>query len=202
MPENHFLAISTVNGCCSVAVSNETVLLNTKSIIANKGYSEIIIPLIDTLLKQVKLKINQLTGFLVCTGPGNYTSLRVAISTARGLSLASQKPACGISLFELLSTNAAAVLVLIKGPSEMLYVQKFSNGLESTLPRLMTINEIAETSEFFYSETIGYRAKEVGELINSTRSLESTDICFKKFFSKGIKKLNKDCSRPAPLYIK
>ena len=160
------------------------------------------IPLIDTVLRDSQLNVSQLTGFLVCTGPGNYTSLRVAISATRGLSLACKKPSCGISLFELLSTDKTAVLVLIKGPAEKLYVQKFSNGVEVTPPRLMTMNEIARTDEFLHSEAIGYRAKQVGKLIGSNSCLESTEVSFEKFFNIGIKKLTKNCQRPAPIYVK
>ena len=160
------------------------------------------IPLIDTVLRDSQLNVSQLTGFLVCTGPGNYTSLRVAISATRGLSLACKKPSCGISLFELLSTDKTAVLVLIKGPAGKLYAQKFSNGVEVTPPRLMTMNEIARTDEFLHSEAIGYRAKQVGKLIGSNSCLESTEVSFEKFFNIGIKKLTKNCQRPAPIYVK
>ena len=200
MTNNHFLAINTVSGACSVAISSNSVLLKSKTIRAEKGFSEIMIPLIDTILRDSQLDINQLTGFLVCTGPGNYTSLRVAISATRGLSLACKKPSCGISLFELLSTHKTAVLALVKGPAEKLYVQKFSNGVEVTRPRLMTMSEIAKTEEFFYSEAVGYRAAQVGKLIGSTSYLESTEVSFEKIFSIGIQKLTENCPRPAPIY--
>ena len=202
MTDHHFLAINTVSGACSVAISSNSALLNIKTIQADRGYSEIVIPLIDTILKESQLNVSQLTGFLVCTGPGNYTSLRVAISATRGLSLACKKPSCGISLFELLSTDENEVLVLVKGPAKKLYVQKFSNGVKVTTPQLMTLNEIAKTAEFFYSDAVGYQAKQVGKLIGSNICLDSTEISFEKFFDKGIKKLTENCARPAPIYVK
>ena len=191
-----------MTGYCSAAISDNSDLLNSKTIKADKGYSEIIIPLIDSLLKKTQLTVSQLNGLLVCTGPGNYTSSRGAISTTRGLSLACKIPACGISLFELLSTDKAAVLVMVKGPEEKLYVQKFSYGVAVTSPRLMTISEITRTDEFFYSETIGYRAIQVGQLIKSNNCVDNTVVCFEKFFRIGIKKLNSKCPRPTPLYVK
>ena len=202
MTENHFLAIDTSNGACSVAVSKDTVILNSKKIVADKGYSELIIPLIDALLKESDLNVKKLSGFLVCTGPGNYTSLRVAISTTRGLSLACNKPACGISLFEILSTKKSKVLVLIKGPAEKIYAQSFSFGVQINNPSLLSLKEIQETKEFFESETIGYQAQEIGKLINSKAFIESSEISFEKFVTIGLNKLKNNCPRPKPLYIK
>lgn len=202
MSEKHLLAIDTVSDGCTVALSKQNFVLQRKTVVADKGYSEIIIPLIEDILDECQLNINQLTAFLVCTGPGNYTSLRIAISTVRGLSLACKKPACGISLFELLSTTEHEILVLIKGPREKLYVQNFSNGVQINAPRLMTLNEITKTTEFYGLKTIGYKAKEVGKLLNCSNYLEATEISFKKFFALGINKLKKSCPRPAPLYIK
>ena len=151
---------------------------------------------------EVELKINQLDGFLVCTGPGNYTSLRIATSTARGLSLACNRPACGISLFELLAGGVGQKLVLIKGPQEMIYLQKFSNGISVTPPQLMTLNEIQATKDFFDFNTVGDQANKVGELLNSRESLELNDISFETFVALGLARLNSTSPRPAPIYIK
>ncbi len=202
MVESHLLAIDTTSGSCSVAVSRGETVLKTKKITADKGYSEILIPLINKVLIENELNIKKLDGFLVCTGPGNYTSLRVAISTIRGLALACNKPSCGISLFDLLSTTQIKVLVLIKGPAEKIYAQNFSNGNQVNPPRLMTMNEIEKTNEFYGCKAIGYRAKEIGRLLNSKSSFESTEISFKKFIMIGREKLKTKCGRPAPLYIK
>ena len=202
MTSKYLLAINTVNGECAVALSRHNLILATKKIIADRGHSEMLIPLIETILKESSINIDELAGFLVCIGPGNYTSLRVAISTARGLSLACKKPACGVSLFELLSTNRPKVLVSIKGPAEKVYVQSFSNGVEINQPKLMALSEIKETTEIFESETVGYKAMEIGNMINSKSVSDSTKVSFKKFVAIGIKKLKPNCPKPAPLYIK
>ena len=198
----HLLAINTVIGSCSVAISKGITLLTQKKVVADKGYSEIMMPLIEEALSEVQLTIDNLDGFLVCTGPGNYTSLRIAISTARGLSLACSKPACGISLFELLAGGMDQKLVLIKGPQEKIYLQKFSNGIAVAPPQLMTLNEIQATKDFFDFNTVGYQAKKVGEFLNSKESLELNDISFETFVALGLARLNNTSPRPAPIYIK
>ena len=202
MSDKHLLAINTVTGSCSIAISKGVTLLTQKSIAAEKGYAEILIPLIETALEEVKLKIKNLDGFLVCTGPGNYTSLRIATSTARGLSLACNRPACGVSLFEILAADTYRNLVLIKGPGDKIYTQKFSNGLAMSAPQLMTVNDIQAENKFFNFKTIGCRAKRVGELFNSKNHLELNDISFEKFVALGLVKLNDVNQRPAPVYVR
>ena len=202
MSDKYLLAINTVTGSCGVAISKGLILLTQKKVVGDKGYFEIMMPLIEDLLSEVGLKISQLDGFLVCTGPGNYTSLRIAISTARGLSLACNRPACGISLFELIAGGMDQKLVLIKGPQEKIYLQKFSNGISVAPPQLMTLNEIQATKDFFDFNTVGYQAKKVGEFLNSKKSLELNDISFETFVALGLARLNSSSPRPAPIYIK
>ena len=202
MTEKYLLAINTAIGSCSVAVSKNNKILNKKAIVSDRGHSELLMPLIETVLNESELQVDKLSGFLVCTGPGNYTSLRVAISTVRGLSLACKKPACGISLFEIISTPENKVLVLIKGPAEKIYVQKFSKGLQINSPKLMDLSEIQKTKEFLGSKTVGYQAAKVGNLIGGNSYLETSMISFSRFISLGLEKLKKNCPRPAPLYIR
>lgn len=190
-----------MGGACSVGVSLGNVISNHKKIIVEKGSSEIIMPLIKDVLKESGLGIKDLTGFLVCNGPGNYTSLRVAISTIRGLSLATNKPACGISLFELLATSKGKVLILLKGPAGSFYVQNFSDGVPINSPKLLTLDEIVKSKDFFEFDTIGFRAFEVGKLINSNSCLECDQISFEKFIVIGKKKLETETFKPTPLYV-
>ena len=202
MNYKHLLAINTVTGSCSVAIAKGVKILTQKTILKKFGYSEILMPLIQDALFETKLKISQLEGFLVCTGPGNYTSLRIATSAARGLSLACGKPACGISLFELFAGNLNQTLVLIKGPQDKIYTQKFSNGIAIASPKLMSFNEFQTTKNLLNFNTVGYQAKRIGELLGSKETLEVNDISFEKFFTLGLTKLNSNNPRPAPIYIK
>tara|TARA_A100001015_G_C15037908_1_gene737545 strand:- start:186 stop:797 length:612 start_codon:yes stop_codon:yes gene_type:complete len=200
--ESHFLLINTLGGLCSVAVSRGNMVLDSQSIKTDKGCSEILLPMIENTLNNCKLSIKKLSGFLVCTGPGNYTSLRVAISTVRGLSLATGKPACGISLFELMSTKENKVLVVLEGPAKKIYVQNFSDGFEINPPRLLTLDEIKKTEEFFGAQTIGFQAKSISKLIKGKKYLECSKVSFKKFIEIGQIKHKKTCLKPTPLYIR
>lgn len=51
----------------------------------NEYGSQILLPLIEKLLKKCKLDYNSLTGIEVETGPGSFTGLRVGVSVANAL---------------------------------------------------------------------------------------------------------------------
>ena len=202
MKNKHLLAINTANGSCNVAVSYGREVVNIETSNVEKGHSEIILPLIDKSLKNSNVTVQQLDGFLVCTGPGNYTSLRVALSATRGLSMACGRQACGISLFELLSTNERNVLVLIEAPMEKVYAQNFSDGVQVDKPKLTTLEELKGTKKYYGAQIIGYRARELSTTLKSRNYFESTEINFTKFVQLGLNKLKANCPRPKVLYIK
>jgi tRNA threonylcarbamoyladenosine biosynthesis protein TsaB len=86
-------------------------LLQDKNIIydniVNTGlnHSEIILPAIDQALKINHLKITNVD-LLACTmGPGSFTGVRIGVSTIKGLMLATNKPAVGISSLAALALN-------------------------------------------------------------------------------------------------
>lgn len=178
------------------------VILGYKEMVADKGHSEILIPLIEKTLKESNTDVTQIDGFLVCTGPGNYTSLRIAVSTVRGLSLARNKPAIGINLFELLRKKETDCLVIVKGPLDKVYIQKFSSGAKITEPTLISLDELKRMVELDSFTIIGFKAKEVANSVGSIESIEGTKISFEKFFVLGSSQLTLKNQRPVPMYIR
>jgi len=57
--------------------------------------AQVVLPLIDQLLKKYKLTPQDLTGIEVNTGPGSFTGLRVGVSVANALGYALQIPING-----------------------------------------------------------------------------------------------------------
>lgn len=52
---------------------------------------------VDALLRRGGVRATQLEGVVVGTGPGSFTSIRMGLATARGLSLALGVPVAGVS---------------------------------------------------------------------------------------------------------
>lgn len=59
---------------------------------SDKLHSQVVLPLIDKILKSRKLALNDLTGIEVNRGPGSFTGLRVGIAIANALGFAFNIP--------------------------------------------------------------------------------------------------------------
>ena len=65
-----------------------------------RGQAERLMSLLNELLQGASLDWSDIAKIGVCTGPGNFTGIRIAVSAARGLALGLEIPAIGISSFE------------------------------------------------------------------------------------------------------
>ena len=65
-----------------------------------RGQAERLMSLLNELLEGASLDWSDVAKIGVCTGPGNFTGIRIAVSAARGLALGLEIPAIGISSFE------------------------------------------------------------------------------------------------------
>lgn len=99
------LAIDTALDACSAAVfdSQADKMLAALSHEMRRGHAEALIPTIADAMKAAGLDYADLDRIATTVGPGSYTGLRVGISAARGLALASGKPAVGITTLAALS---------------------------------------------------------------------------------------------------
>ena len=65
-----------------------------------RGQAERLMSLLNELLEGASMDWPDISKIGVCTGPGNFTGIRIAVSAARGLALGLEIPAIGISSFE------------------------------------------------------------------------------------------------------
>jgi len=65
-----------------------------------RGQAEKLMSLLSGLLEEASLDWPDISKIGVCTGPGNFTGIRIAVAAARGLALGLEIPAIGISSFE------------------------------------------------------------------------------------------------------
>ncbi len=70
------------------------------------NHSEIVIPLIQSVLDQGKTSLSALAGLAVSIGPGSFTGLRIALATIKGMAYEWGLPVIGVST---LHANAARV---------------------------------------------------------------------------------------------
>ncbi|WP_395448436.1 tRNA (adenosine(37)-N6)-threonylcarbamoyltransferase complex dimerization subunit type 1 TsaB [Aminobacter sp. UC22_36] len=81
-----------------------------------KGHAEHLMAVVGEALAQAGVAYADLGRIAVSTGPGSFTGVRVAVSAARGFSLALKVPAVGVTTLEALAAETRALL----GPTTVL----------------------------------------------------------------------------------
>ncbi len=72
--------------------------------IAGGTFSAQLVPTVAALLQKYGFAPEKLGGFVVVSGPGSFTGLRVGLSAVKGLAEILQKPIAAVSLLEALAT--------------------------------------------------------------------------------------------------
>jgi tRNA threonylcarbamoyladenosine biosynthesis protein TsaB len=65
-----------------------------------RGQSERLVPMLEDLLAEGGVAWRDLDAIGVGIGPGNFTGIRIAVATARGLALGLRVPAVGVTGFD------------------------------------------------------------------------------------------------------
>lgn len=94
------LSIDASTSGCSVALFKDNVLMSSSEIRMERSAAEYFTILIEQVLYNAKTKISELDAIAVAKGPGSYTGLRIAVSTAKGLCFVLNKPLISYTTLE------------------------------------------------------------------------------------------------------
>jgi tRNA threonylcarbamoyladenosine biosynthesis protein TsaB len=83
-----------------VALVKENKLKSKLELKGEFHQSKKLLPLIERLLKKNKIKLGDLSGIIVVSGPGGFTSVRIGVVTANTLGFALGIPVAGIRKVE------------------------------------------------------------------------------------------------------
>lgn len=96
------------------------------------GQAEVLLPIIDDVVREAGLTPSALDIVAVTTGPGSFTGIRVGIAAARGIALALDLPLIGITSFDAVAETVSSearggccLLVALESRRADLYVQFF-----------------------------------------------------------------------------
>ncbi|OYX43653.1 MAG: tRNA (adenosine(37)-N6)-threonylcarbamoyltransferase complex dimerization subunit type 1 TsaB [Rhodobacterales bacterium 32-67-9] len=179
------LAFDTSAAHCAAALLSGDDVLAARSEDMGRGQAERLMPLLEELLAGAGKGWGDLDAIGVGTGPGNFTGIRISVAAARGLALALDIPAVGVTGFEARACGEGGtpVWVAIEAPRAMVYLQRLGDG--AAAPELRPAAEIdrLDAPALWLSDLSG------AEL--ATRIARVARTC-----------LGEALPRPAPLYLR
>jgi tRNA threonylcarbamoyl adenosine modification protein YeaZ len=146
------LAIDTALEACSVALldTEQPDYAIHESQAMTRGHAEALMPMIARVFDHAGLDADQLDRIAVTVGPGSFTGLRVGIAAARGIALASGKPAIGLTTLAayaaplIAADDTVPVVTAIDARHDHVYLQVFgAGGLTLVKPAVLHVSEAA-----------------------------------------------------------
>ncbi len=96
------LALETSTEHCSVALWQDGATIDHCELVGQK-HSEVLLQMLDTLLRAAGVKLAQLDGIAFGMGPGSFTGVRIACGAAQGLALGAGLPVAGVCTLQALA---------------------------------------------------------------------------------------------------
>ena len=102
----HVLGIETATSIASVAIVNADQVIRELEQPMRGSHARTLLPLIDAALVAAQLELGGLDLIAVSIGPGTFTGLRIGLSVAKGLALATGLPVVGVPTLEAYAHRA------------------------------------------------------------------------------------------------
>lgn len=127
----NFLAIEAASDSCSVALSCSGKIISRVEA-APRMHSRLLYPMLNGLMSEAGIRPNQLDAVIFGKGPGSFTGLRIAASTAQGIGFACDIPLLGVSTLQAMAQQAfsehqhTAVMSIMDARMNELYLGQYS----------------------------------------------------------------------------
>jgi tRNA threonylcarbamoyladenosine biosynthesis protein TsaB len=98
------LAVDTSTEACSVAlqIGGETI---AKFADEPRSHSRLLMPMVQQVLAEAKIRVNQLDVIGVSIGPGSFTGLRIGFAAVQGMAYGADIPVVPVSTLELMAAT-------------------------------------------------------------------------------------------------
>ncbi len=167
----NILAMDTSTLTATVAVMNESRLVGEFTVCNKLTHSQIIMPMLDELLKKISLDISDIDVFATSVGPGSFTGLRIGMASVKTLAQALDKPIVGVSSLDAVAENFCftdyMICPIMDARHSEVYNAIYLNGEEKVKSRAVNINALLSELENEKVIFAGDGALVYGELISS-----------------------------------
>lgn len=211
------LAIDTSTTHSSCAVMDDNNIVGDFSINQSMSHNEILLVMVDEMLKKLNIDIEDIDLFVAVTGPGSFTGIRIGVTVVKALAMALNKPIVAVNTLEALSFGVFSdkkKIPLIDARGERVYygVYEGINNENIVAPALLTIDELLEEfsdkGEFVF---VGDCVNLYKDRILENKKFEITPACLNSCISKNACVIGKqkyergdisDCFSLSPEYVR
>lgn len=195
-------------------------LLGLTTISGAKTHSEILLPMIDAELKNLRLTLGDIELLACSVGPGSFTGVRIGAAMIKGLALPQNKPCVGVSTLEALAYNLEGfdgiVCPVMDARRSQLYTAAFRGGKRLTADDLISAEALGELlvtlleseNEKIYFTGDGYRLArrlielpqiaDTPELLRWQNAFSVARAAYAKFLAEGAV----EGSKLSPVYLR
>lgn len=145
------LGIESSSLVASVAIVTDGILTAEYTVNLKKTHSQTLLPMIDTMISMLEIKLDTIDAIAVSAGPGSFTGLRIGSATGKGLGLALDKPLIHIPTVDAMAYNlygnSSLICPIMDARRNQVYtgLYHFSDGFEIVKAQCaQDIEELAE----------------------------------------------------------
>jgi tRNA threonylcarbamoyladenosine biosynthesis protein TsaB len=191
------LALETATTCGSIALVAEDRCLGEFSLNTATAHSRRLLSGIDWLLAQCDLSWPQIGAIAVGLGPGSFTGLRIALSTAKGLCMATERPLIGVGTLDGLASqfpfSSLPICPVVDARKNEIYTALYRcnhQGIQEKTTEAMVIKperlqEFITTPTLLVGDGLPLYGPMLKEMLGDLALLAPTETCFARAASIG-----------------
>ncbi|SMO94809.1 tRNA threonylcarbamoyl adenosine modification protein YeaZ [Thalassovita litoralis] len=153
------LAFDTSGPHVTAALLAGEDILTQRSEEMPRGQAERLLPLLEEVLAEAGKTFTDLTRIAVGTGPGNFTGIRISVAAARGLAMALDIPAIGVSLLDTTQFLSHWSPVAMPAPRGQFYLMDFDKMREPVLIERLPNFAVALSTEHTPAQHVAMMAR-------------------------------------------
>jgi len=159
------LGLDTTGPDCSACLIRGEDNLAYRSERIGRGHAERLAPMVADVLAEADISPSDIDRIAVCSGPGSFTGLRVALSFAKGFALPRRIPVLGFDALHIMAHQLLAqgdgtdVTVFRDVKRGEVFAARFRDGVPDAPPQAMTTGHAQALSDdsLYPAETVDVR---------------------------------------------